>query len=54
VIDMTVSAYIPAPVPARVEVRQHLEALTCRQLRDLTGIRRKMAKARLIELALAV
>jgi hypothetical protein len=46
-------AYIPAPVPARVEVRQQLEALTCRQLREITGIRRKMAKRQLIELALA-
>jgi hypothetical protein len=46
-------AYIPAPVPARVEVRQHLEGLTCRQLREITGIRRKMAKRQLIELALA-
>jgi hypothetical protein len=65
VIDMTgmdwhapvqflpVPAYMPAAVPARVEVRQQLEGMTCRQLRDLTGIRRKMAKRQLIELALA-
>jgi hypothetical protein len=65
VIDMTgmdwyapiqflpVPAYIPAPVPARVEVRQQLESMTCRQLREITGIRRKVAKAQLIELALA-
>jgi hypothetical protein len=46
-------AYIPAAVPARVEVRQQLEALTCRQLREITGIRRKVAKAQLIELVLA-
>jgi hypothetical protein len=53
VAPVALPAYIPAPVPARVEVRQQLEALTCRQLRDLTGIRRKVAKTQLIELALA-
>jgi hypothetical protein len=53
VAPVALPAYQVAPVPARVEVRQHLEALTCRQLRDLTGIRRKVAKAQLIELALA-
>jgi hypothetical protein len=41
-----------AAVPARVEIRQQLEAMTCRQLREITGIRRKLAKAKLIELAL--
>jgi hypothetical protein len=45
--------YAPAAVPARVEVRQQLEGMTCRQLREITGIRRKVAKAQLIELALA-
>ena len=53
VAPVALPAYQVAPIPARVEVRQHLEALTCRQLRDLTGIRRKVAKAQLIELALA-
>jgi hypothetical protein len=28
--------YIPAPVPARVEVRQQLEGMTCQQLREIT------------------
>jgi hypothetical protein len=46
-------AFSVAPVPAPVDVRQQLEALTCRQLREITGIRRKVAKAQLIELALA-
>ena len=53
VAPVALPAFPVAPVPARVEVRQQLEGMTCRQLRDLTGIRRKMAKARLIELALA-
>ena len=45
-------AYMPAGVPARVDARLSLEALTCAQLREITGIRRKLAKAKLIELAL--
>ena len=65
VIDMTgmdwnapipflpVPAYMPAAVPARVDARLSLESLTCRQLRELTGVRRKLSKAKLIELALA-
>jgi hypothetical protein len=53
VAPVALPAFQIAPVPARVEVRAELEALTCRQLREITGIRRKMAKARLIELALA-
>lgn len=44
--------FIIAPVVARINVRQQLESMTCRQLMELTGIRRKMAKAKLIELAL--
>ena len=46
-------AFPVAAVPARVAVRQQLEAMTCRQLRELTGIRRKLAKRELIALALA-
>jgi hypothetical protein len=53
IAPVALPAFSVAPVPARVDARQHLEALTCRQLREITGIRRKMAKARLIELALA-
>lgn len=53
VIDMRVPAYMPAAVPARVDARLSLESLTCAQLRELTGTRRKLAKAQLIELAMA-
>ena len=53
VAPVALHAFQIAPVPARVEVRQQLEGLTCRQLREITGIRRKMAKRQLIELALA-
>jgi hypothetical protein len=50
---LPVPAYMPAAVPARVDARLSLESLTCAQLREITGIRRKLAKAQLIELALA-
>jgi hypothetical protein len=53
VAPVALPAFQVAPVPARVEVRQQLEGLNCRQLREITGIRRKVAKAQLIELALA-
>jgi hypothetical protein len=53
IAPVALPAFQIAPVPARVEVRQQLEALTCRQLREITGVRRKMAKRQLIELALA-
>jgi hypothetical protein len=53
VAPVALPAFQVAPVPARVEVRQQLEGMTCRQLREITGIRRKVAKAQLIELALA-
>jgi hypothetical protein len=43
----------PVAAPVQVNPRQQLEALTCRQLREITGVRRKIAKAQLIELALA-
>ena len=46
--------FMIAPVVARINVRQQLESMTCRQLMELTGIRRKVAKAKLIELALAI
>ena len=46
--------FIVAPVVARINVRQQLESMTCRQLMELTGIRRKMAKAKLIDLALQI
>ena len=53
VAPVALPAFQVAPVPARVDVRQQLEGMTCRQLREITGIRRKVAKAQLIELALA-
>ncbi len=46
--------FMIAPVVARINVRQQLESMTCRQLMELTGIRRKVAKAKLIEPALQV
>jgi hypothetical protein len=53
IAPVALPAFQVAPVPARVEVRQQLEGMTCRQLREITGIRRKVAKRQLIELALA-
>lgn len=53
IAPVTMPAFPVAPVVARVDVRQQLEGMTCRQLREITGIRRKMAKRQLIELALA-
>jgi hypothetical protein len=45
--------YPVAPVVARVAIRQQLESMTGAQLRQLVGTRRRLAKARLIELAMA-
>lgn len=45
--------YPVAPVIARVAIRHQLEAMTGAQLRQLVGTRRKLAKAKLIELAMA-
>ena len=46
----------PAPpaVHPLVTVTQELEQLTCRQLRELTGCRRKLPKAQLVMIALAI
>lgn len=50
---------LPAPGPAQPAPQQlvtrqaDLEALTCRQLRQLTGVRKKLAKKQLIAIALA-
>lgn len=44
----------PTPAPCVISIRQELEQLSCRQIRQRYGIRRKLAKRQLIELALAV
>lgn len=46
---------LPAPAQAAcvISIRQELEQLSCRQIRQRYGIRRKLAKRQLIELALA-
>lgn len=41
------------PIADVVEAVARLEALTCRELRELTGCRRKLAKRQLIAMALA-
>lgn len=43
----------PTPAPCVISIRQELEQLSCRQIRQRYGIRRKLAKRQLIELALA-
>lgn len=43
----------PTAAPIVTTRRVDLEALTCRQLRELTGTRRKLAKRQLVELAMA-
>lgn len=42
-----------APAPCVISIRQELEQLSCRQIRQRYGIRRKLAKRQLIDLALA-
>lgn len=42
-----------APAPCVTGTRRELEHLSCRQIRERYGIRRKLAKQQLIELALA-
>lgn len=44
----------PTPAPCVISIRQELEQLSCRQIRQRYGIRRKLAKRQLIDLALAV
>ena len=44
---------VGAPEPCVSSIRQELEQLSCRQIRQRYGIRRKLAKQQLIELALA-
>lgn len=43
----------PTPAPCVISIRQELEQLSCRQIRQRYNIRRKLAKRQLIELALA-
>ena len=50
---LLVGATAAAPAPCVSSIRQELEQLSCRQIRQRYGIRRKLAKQQLIELALA-
>lgn len=47
------TAPTPTPAPCVISIRQELEQLSCRQIRQRYGIRRKLAKRELVELALA-
>lgn len=54
---LLVGATTASPAQAQssciISIRQELEQLSCRQIRQRYGIRRKLAKQQLIELALA-
>lgn len=52
-VGATTAAPAPAPKPCIISIRQELEQLSCRQIRHRYGIRRKLAKQQLIDLALA-
>jgi hypothetical protein len=44
-------ALLPQPVPVPAPVPVPLESLTCRELRELIGVRKKLSKRQLIAMA---